>query len=316
MHTRAALLRIAISCSLVLNALPAWSRGGRDATFGTLGEVHLSPGVAISTAIQQPDGKVLLAGYTSVAGTSIDLVVVRLLESGSLDTGFGTGRHSADRHRRGKRSCHGDGPAIGRPDCQLPGAPRPNSMWVAASAAWSGSTAMAPLTSRSASTAAPSIPRRVVLHLMPLPYRRMTAIVAIGSLNNAVGDFVVTRLHANGALDTSFGDQGVKVLDWAKGYDLPFDIAIQGDGRILVAGEVGENPCGSWDQKMAVLRLLGDGTARSVLRYRGMVDVRARLRRRSGRWPAAAIRWAHPGCGQCAQRYITMTTRSVIRSIG
>ena len=127
MHTRAALVRIALIFSLILNALPAWAAGGRDATFGSLGELRLSPGVSISTAVEQPDGKVLLAGYTNVANAPIDLCRGACARERLAGPRVWRGGHSENRHRRGKRPCHGDCAAIGRSDyrCRMFFAPTP-----------------------------------------------------------------------------------------------------------------------------------------------------------------------------------------------
>ncbi len=65
-------------------------------------------------------------------------------------------------------------------------------------------------------------------------------IVAVGP---AIGpgptsyDFVVLRYNTNGTLDSTFGDAGAVVTDFGNTDDYPRSIALQPDGRILVAGE-------------------------------------------------------------------------------
>lgn len=50
-------------------------------------------------------------------------------------------------------------------------------------------------------------------------------------------DFLLMRVHANGVLDTSFGDQGIVRTDFSGGNDAVYtDPVIQPDGRIVVAG--------------------------------------------------------------------------------
>jgi uncharacterized delta-60 repeat protein len=49
-------------------------------------------------------------------------------------------------------------------------------------------------------------------------------------------DFVVARYLPNGQLDTSFGNGGVRTIDFDGGVDWANAVAIQNDGRIVVAG--------------------------------------------------------------------------------
>jgi uncharacterized delta-60 repeat protein len=62
-------------------------------------------------------------------------------------------------------------------------------------------------------------------------------IVVAGSLG---GDFLVARYNANGTLDTSFSGDGIVVTDFGgSGTDSALAVAIQGDGKIVVAGNAG-----------------------------------------------------------------------------
>lgn len=62
-------------------------------------------------------------------------------------------------------------------------------------------------------------------------------IVVAGSLG---GDFLVARYNANGTLDTTFSEDGIAVTDFGGGgTDSALAIAIQSDGRIVVAGNAG-----------------------------------------------------------------------------
>lgn len=59
-------------------------------------------------------------------------------------------------------------------------------------------------------------------------------VVAGKSFNGLNYDFAVVRYNNNGSLDTSFGTSGIVITDF--GNDLPKSIAIQSDGKIVVAG--------------------------------------------------------------------------------
>jgi uncharacterized delta-60 repeat protein len=61
-------------------------------------------------------------------------------------------------------------------------------------------------------------------------------IVVAGSSGD--DDFAVARYNTDGTLDTSFGRDGRVTTDFDEGDDAAFAIAIQADGRILVAGGV------------------------------------------------------------------------------
>lgn len=63
-------------------------------------------------------------------------------------------------------------------------------------------------------------------------------LVVTGNTNNSFYDFVTLRYNANGSLDTSFDNDGVVVTDFGTGTDFAnaVDIAIQNDGKVLVAG--------------------------------------------------------------------------------
>jgi len=60
----------------------------------------------------------------------------------------------------------------------------------------------------------------------------------------------VSRLNADGSLDEDFGLGGVKTVDFGGASQLAYSVAVQADGKILLAGSV--------DQDFAMARLQGD----------------------------------------------------------
>jgi len=63
-------------------------------------------------------------------------------------------------------------------------------------------------------------------------------IMVVGSARVGSGeDFAIARYLRNGAVDTSFGTQGRTTTDFSSPRDRAFAIAIQPDGRIVVAGD-------------------------------------------------------------------------------
>ncbi|MCP3916959.1 MAG: DUF4347 domain-containing protein, partial [bacterium] len=57
------------------------------------------------------------------------------------------------------------------------------------------------------------------------------------SYNGSDNDFVLIRYHADGTLDTSFDTDGIVITPVGSGDDSSFSIAVQSDGKILVAGK-------------------------------------------------------------------------------
>ncbi|MFT4049358.1 MAG: delta-60 repeat domain-containing protein [Solirubrobacterales bacterium] len=84
-------------------------------------------------------------------------------------------------------------------------------------------------------------------------------VVAGYAKNGGDYDFLVTRLYANGVLDTDFGANGYRSYSFGLGgtnNDYAHDVAIQPDGQIVVAGSAGK----SGGSNFAVLRLSAAGS--------------------------------------------------------
>lgn len=79
-------------------------------------------------------------------------------------------------------------------------------------------------------------------------------IVVAGGLN---GDFLVARYNTNGTLDTTFSGDGIVVTDFGgSGTDSASAVAIQSDGKIVVAGNAGLNN----NARVGVARYNANGT--------------------------------------------------------
>ena len=61
-------------------------------------------------------------------------------------------------------------------------------------------------------------------------------ILVAGTDNAATGDFAVARYNTDGSLDTSFSCDGKQVTDFAGNVEVANGVAVQSDGRIVVAG--------------------------------------------------------------------------------
>ena len=73
-------------------------------------------------------------------------------------------------------------------------------------------------------------------------------------------NFGIARYHADGTLDTGFGEDGIVTTDFAGQVDQANSVAVQPDGKIVVAGLAARTgPLGA-DNDFAIARYLGDGT--------------------------------------------------------
>ncbi|HSC85657.1 MAG TPA: delta-60 repeat domain-containing protein, partial [Polyangiaceae bacterium] len=82
-------------------------------------------------------------------------------------------------------------------------------------------------------------------------------ILLAGSAAENLGDFALVRLERDGTIDTSFGEGGKVMTSLGSGSDVARAIAIQKDGKIVVAGSsTGEGGADDF----AVVRYLEDGS--------------------------------------------------------
>jgi uncharacterized delta-60 repeat protein len=82
-------------------------------------------------------------------------------------------------------------------------------------------------------------------------------------------EFAVYRYNANGTLDPTFSGDGIAVGNFGAGkQDYTYDLALQGDGKIVVAGQTGDD--GNNDD-FAIARLNPNGTADTTFSGDGRV---------------------------------------------
>ncbi len=67
-------------------------------------------------------------------------------------------------------------------------------------------------------------------------------IVAAGASEVRGGGFSVVRYNVNGTLDDSFGGDGRVTTNFTDGDDWAWDVALQADGKVVVAGVAGPSP--------------------------------------------------------------------------
>ena len=196
------------------------SNGALDTSFGTAGVLLLDRGAQDSNSLaQQPDGKIL-------AGAG--LLVARVNSDGSLDTTFGTA---------------GFAPVIS-PASAIVLQSNAQILLPASRYNANGSVDTTFGTLGRIASLGPVSPARVQSDGKIVAAGAVTSKVILGQLPNmtSITGFGVTRYNANGTLDSSFGHQGGVVTDFSSvgPTTIPSDVAIESNGDIIVAGQVGQ----------------------------------------------------------------------------
>ncbi|GAB3481480.1 M10 family metallopeptidase C-terminal domain-containing protein [Azotobacter salinestris] len=252
--------------------------GTLDTDFGALGKVSSDWGSSLSL---QADGRILVAGFSA----DHDFAVSRLNTDGSLDTSFGEG---------GKANVDFDGGGWARvvvvqPDGKilLAGSGDNDFGVIRLNADGSLDSGFGEL-SRVIVDIAGGKDR--VDSLVVQPDGKI--LVSGSSYNPASGgwDFGVTRLNADGSLDTGFGDLGKVIVDLGVTHasdDKSYGLFLQDDGRILVAGtgyyEHYLTHNSYYDYSFGVIRLNADGSldsgfgdqGRAIVDPTGVYDARS-----------------------------------------
>ncbi|WP_395091658.1 T9SS type A sorting domain-containing protein [Vaginella massiliensis] len=81
--------------------------------------------------------------------------------------------------------------------------------------------------------------------------------------DNSTGDLILVRLNTDGSFDTSFGNQGIAVLDNNGMNEVGSSIHLQADGKIIIAGDA--------DDQFTMGRVNADGTIDTTFGTNGWV---------------------------------------------
>lgn len=221
------------------------STGHLDATFGFGGTVTTDFGMSVDRAAAvavQPDGKVVVAGFTR--GEQQSFAVARYLLNGSLDTSFGRDglsqvptteprvyslllQHSGDIVVAGSSASTGAGSASftlvrlhsdGQPDDSF------------------GNGGLVATTVQGSRSGARAVAAHVDGRLIS-GGAKFGAPSAQGEASPESG-FALTRYNMDGTIDTSFGSRGTVLTDMGDAGATPLSLAVQSDGKILAAGLV------------------------------------------------------------------------------
>jgi uncharacterized delta-60 repeat protein len=254
------------------------SNGTLDTSFSGYGKVttDFSGGTDGGEAVAlQSDGKIVVAGFGYQAGTDFDFALARYDSDGTLDTSFGSdGKVTTDfsgrRDEARAMALQSDGKIV--------------------VAGWSNQVgsgddfALARYNSDGSlddGTAADSTPADSFGSLGKVTtdfsaYNDLAYAVALQSDGKivvagydgqpATDDFGLARYNSDGTLDTSFSGDGKVTADFSGASGRAWAVAMQSDGKIVVAGHV-QSP--GWD--FALARYNSDGTLDNSLGGDGKV---------------------------------------------
>jgi uncharacterized delta-60 repeat protein len=230
--------------------------GNLDSTFNSTGILTTDLGgweFGYAMTLQD-DGKIVVAGTTrSQPGPHYDIAVTRYMTTGMLDNSFGTGGVVTT--------------SIGDYDAAYAVAVQMDDKIVVAGMADGRYLMVARYSPAGVLDATfggdgvfTSTLCREAFDLAFLPCDA-GILVAGSSGMDPYRDFAVVLLDSTGALDPEFDGDGVAIVDFSKGDDGARALALQPDGKVVVAGE-SEN---GGDFDLALVRLLGPITPRAYL---------------------------------------------------
>ena len=239
------------------NAAP----GDLDSAFGTGGfvttDVRGAADSGMSVAVQS-DGRIVVAGFSASASTA-QVAVVRYNADGSVDPSFnGTGR-AVGGFSGVLGSVFANSVAI-QSDGKIVVAGTSNGSGFAVARFNSTGTLDASFTTGIGFGASPGSSAAI---------QSDGKIVVVGSAPNPVfNDFGVVRFTSAGSLDTTFNFIGKVTTDFSGKDDFGRAIAIQGDGKIVVAGN---SIPSSNNNSFAAVRYNGNGTLDTTFNGTGKV---------------------------------------------
>jgi uncharacterized delta-60 repeat protein len=213
------------------------SDGTLDASFGTGGKVTTnfadSQGSSLASVFSiavQPDGKIIAAGDAKLDG-GYDFALARYNSNGTLDAGFGAG---------GRVITDFAGSDDGAEGVAL----QPDGKIVAAGFARSFDFGLARYNSNGTLDASFGTGGKVTTDFAGSNDASFSVAVQLDGKIVAAGyaatsqflDFALARYNSDGTLDSSFGKV---TTDFAGDQDQAFAVAVQPDGKIVVAGDAG-----------------------------------------------------------------------------
>lgn len=252
-------MKIFILAIFLFPILTQAAPGDLDPAFGSGGIVTTAPGPGSDRAravALQADGKIVVTGWSEPGGGSGPrMLLVRYNSDGSLDTSFGTGgvvTETSDT-RGWAVAIQPDGKIVVGGTC-FTGIDMDTCVWRFNTNGTPDTTFNA--TGRRVTTISFFFQDEIYAVALQIDGK----IVAVGRArhdDNPDHDFLTLRYHPDGSLDTTWDSDGIGITPMATQNDIGRALAIQADGKIVVAGEGGLS---SLTTSLAVARFNTNGS--------------------------------------------------------
>lgn len=235
------------------------ANGALDTTFSDDGltTTSMSSGDDIARAVAlQPDGKIVVAGSSSVG--SENFAVVRFLADGNLDPAFGSGGKVTFRFS-GLRS-KGEGIAI-QPDGRILicGGIESNANFGVARLNANGSMDSTFGTNGLVSTSFAAYTDYAKAIALQPDGKIVVGGYSQTAVFSSIFKFAICRYNANGSLDTSFGSNGIKTAAVGVWTEEIRSLVVRADGTILAVGMAMTGSPGAYQKKNGMARFLANG---------------------------------------------------------
>ena len=239
------------------------TNGVLDSTFGTGGKVFAAIGTGSDVGEKltiQNDGKIVVAGF-SYNGSDYDFAVARFLTNGTFDTTFNSTGHATTPVGNGDDQAYGvqvqsDGKIV------IAGRSSNGGFYDFALARFTANGILDTAFNGTGKVITPIGSGHGYAYGVAL--QSDGKIVAGGrSYNGTNYDFAAVRYTTNGVLDTTFNGTGKASADFNGTNDYGFEIKVQSDGKIVVAGL-------TYDY-FALTRFNSDGSLDSSLGFGGKI---------------------------------------------
>jgi uncharacterized delta-60 repeat protein len=247
------------------------SNGSLDASFGAGGKVItdlFGHGEKLAKILIQADGKILAVGFSQTTSgiESRDFAVVRYNADGSLDSDFGEGgKVTTDffghDDAAGPVAIGRDGKIVVAGFCDISNNPGASGFRRSAIARYKANGrldnsfgSVGKVTTDSA-----ALPDGVSALLLQPDDKILAAGDRQTTISSSSEDFALTRYNEDGSLDTSFAAGGRVITDFFGNNDVATAVALQADGKIVLAGYAFINTSPSTSiPRFALARYVGD----------------------------------------------------------
>jgi uncharacterized delta-60 repeat protein len=248
--------------------------GSLDTTFGANGKVSDNNlgfyGAVGSAVVLLPDGRIVVAGYVNVYNNgdpTSNAVIALFTSSGSLDTSFNTTGYRIFDYGGNEKATSIIVQSDGKIVAGIYSTNYSANNFILVRCNTDGTLDASFGTGGVVTTDLGAAYTEGINALATQTISGVEKIIAVGSSPSHSGDFAVLRYNVtNGALDATFGASGKTVIDFGHA-DSGRAVAIQSDGKIVVAGSASNGV----DNDFALARFTADGALDSAFSAGGQV---------------------------------------------